>query len=60
MNLDNQLLTIEEVSKITTLGKSTIRLWVALERFPKPLSLGSNKKVWRFIDVNNFIESKVQ
>jgi predicted DNA-binding transcriptional regulator AlpA len=60
MNLDNQLLTIEEVSKITTLGKSTIRLWVVLEKFPKPLVLGSNKKVWRFIDVNNFIESKIQ
>jgi predicted DNA-binding transcriptional regulator AlpA len=57
--LDNQLLNIEDVSKITTLGKSTIRLWVALEKFPKPICLGSNKKVWRFIDVNNFIESKV-
>jgi predicted DNA-binding transcriptional regulator AlpA len=57
--LDNQLLNIEAVAKMTTLGKSTIRLWVAEEKFPKPLLLGSSKRVWRLKDVNQFIESKL-
>ena len=35
--LDNyQLLRIEMVSSMTTLGKSTINLWVAQGKFPKP------------------------
>jgi len=56
---ENQLLDIEDVSKLTTLGKSTIRLWVAQTKFPKPIELGSNKKVWRLKDVNTYIESKL-
>ena len=57
--IDNQLLNIEAVAKMTTLGKSTIRLWVAEDKFPKPLLLGSSKRVWRLKDVNQFIESKL-
>jgi predicted DNA-binding transcriptional regulator AlpA len=57
--IDNQLLNIEAVAKMTTLGKSTIRLWVAEDKFPKPLLLGSIKRVWRLKDVNQFIESKL-
>ena len=57
---ENQLLDIEAVSKLTTLGKSTIRLWVAQTKFPKPLELGSNKKVWRVKDINTYIESKLE
>jgi predicted DNA-binding transcriptional regulator AlpA len=57
---ENQLLDIEGVSKLTTLGKSTIRLWVAQTKFPKPLELGSNKKVWRVKDINTYIESKLE
>jgi predicted DNA-binding transcriptional regulator AlpA len=57
--LDNQLLNIEAVAKMTTLGKSTIRLWVAEEKFPKPILLGSSKRVWRLKDVNHYIESKL-
>jgi predicted DNA-binding transcriptional regulator AlpA len=57
--LDNQLLNIDSVAQLTTLGKSTIRLWVAEEKFPKPLLLGSSKRVWRLKDINEFIESKL-
>ena len=57
--IDNQLLNIEAVAKMTTLGKSSIRLWVAEDKFPKPLLLGSSKRVWRLKDVNQFIESKL-
>jgi predicted DNA-binding transcriptional regulator AlpA len=57
--LDNQLLNIDSVAQITTLGKSTIRLWVAEDKFPKPILLGTSKRVWRLKDVNQFIESKI-
>ena len=57
--LDNQLLNIDSVAQLTTLGKSTIRLWAAEEKFPKPLLLGSSKRVWRLKDINEFIESKL-
>ena len=57
--LDNQLLNIEAVAKMTTLGKSTIRLWVAMDKFPKPILLGASKRVWRLKDVNQFIDSKL-
>ncbi len=56
---DNQLLDIEAVSKLTTLGKSTIRLWVTQTKFPKPIELGINKKVWRAKDINTYINSKL-
>lgn len=56
---DNQLLNIEDVSKLTTLGKSTIRLWVAQTKFPRPIELGVNKKVWRVKDINLYIDSKL-
>jgi len=57
--LDNQLLNIDSVAQLTTLGKSTIRLWVAEDKFPKPILLGTSKRVWRLKDVNQFIESKI-
>lgn len=47
----NQLLRIEEVCELTTLGKSTINLWVAQEKFPKPIHLSPTIKVWRLGDI---------
>jgi len=51
----SQLLRINEVSKLTSLGKSTINLWVAQNKFPKPIHLSSTIKVWRLNDINNWI-----
>lgn len=53
----NQLLRINDVSKLTSLGKSTINLWVAQEKFPKPIHLSSTIKVWQLYDVLNWINS---
>jgi len=43
----DQLLRITEVRRLTSLAKSTINLWVAQGKFPKPLTLSPTIKVWR-------------
>ena len=54
-----QLLRIEEVCELTTLGKSTINLWVAQGKFPKPIHLSSTIKVWRLGDIVLWINSQM-
>lgn len=51
---DDQLLRINEVSKLTTLSKSSINLWVAQNRFPRPISLSTTVKVWKLSDVRDW------
>jgi prophage regulatory protein len=53
----NQLLRINEVSQLTSLAKSTINLWVAQEKFPKPTLLSPTLKVWRVADINAWVDS---
>jgi|LauGreDrversion4_2_1035121.scaffolds.fasta_scaffold20901_3 predicted DNA-binding transcriptional regulator AlpA len=54
-NKINRLLRLAEVSELTSLGKSTINLWVAQGRFPAPTALSSTIKVWRQSDVESWI-----
>ena len=54
----NKLLRIQEVSELTSLGKSTIWLWVAQDRFPKPITLAPTIKVWRIKDLTDWIEHR--
>ena len=54
-----QLLRIEEVCELTTLGKSTINLWVAQGKFPKPIHLSPTVKVWRLADIVLWINSQI-
>lgn len=53
---DDQFLRINEISKLTTLSKSSINLWVAQDRFPKPMILSKTVKVWRLRDVREWAE----
>ena len=53
-----QLIRIEQVSAITTLAKSSINLWVAQSKFPKPITLSPTVKVWKLQDVCNWIEAQ--
>ena len=53
-----KLIRIQEVSQIVSLGKSTIRLWVALGKFPAPISLSPTIKVWKVQDIEKWIESQ--
>jgi prophage regulatory protein len=56
----NQLLRIDEVRDLTTVGKSTINLWVAQGKFPKPFYLSPTIKVWRLDDINSWIDSALK
>ena len=53
----NRLLRLPEVSKLTSLGKSTINLWVSQGRFPAPIPLSPTIKVWRLSDVEHWIDA---
>ncbi|MFM9990929.1 MAG: helix-turn-helix transcriptional regulator [Burkholderiaceae bacterium] len=52
-----QLLRIRDVSKLTTLSKSCIQLWVAQGRFPKPLTISTTVKVWRLSQINDWLNA---
>ena len=54
----DQLLRITEVSRLTSLAKSTINLWVAQGKFPKPLTLSPTIKVWRHQSLIDWIEQQ--
>jgi prophage regulatory protein len=54
---DDQLLRINEVSKLTTLSKSSINLWVAQSRFPKPITLSKTVKVWPLREIRKWAEA---
>jgi len=57
---ESKLLRLKDVSKLTSLGCSTINLWVALGRFPKPTVLSVTIKVWRLKDVISWIDQQVE
>jgi prophage regulatory protein len=56
MTNTNQLLRIKEVSGLTSIAKSTINLWVAQGKFPKPITLSPTIKVWRVQQLLEWIE----
>lgn len=53
-----RLLRLEDVSKLTSLGKSTINLWVAQGRFPAPTTLSKTIKVWHTQQIVDWIEAQ--
>jgi predicted DNA-binding transcriptional regulator AlpA len=52
----NQLVRISEVGQLLSLGKSTIRLWVAQGKLPEPITLSPTIKVWRMQDLLEWID----
>jgi len=54
----NRFLRISEVAKITSLGKSTICLWVVQGKFPQPVKLSPTVKVWREQELLGWIEDQ--
>ena len=56
MTNSDQLLRITEVSHLTSLAKSTINLWVAQGKFPKPIALSSTIKVWKSTQIMDWID----
>jgi prophage regulatory protein len=61
MNKQHQrkLLRLSDVSELTSLGKSTINLWVTQGRFPAPTPLSKTIKVWHYRDVERWLENFV-
>ena len=53
---DIQLLRIQDVSKLTSLAKSTINLWVTEGKFPKPIMLSATIRVWRPKQLKEWID----
>jgi len=53
----NRLLRITEVCHYTSVAKSTIWLWIAQGRFPKPISLSPSIKVWRKTAIDEWIDA---
>jgi predicted DNA-binding transcriptional regulator AlpA len=58
MDSEARLLRISEVSKLTSLSKSCINLWVSKNKFPEPITLCPTVKVWRFNDIVVWIDEQ--
>ena len=54
-NYTNKFLDLNEVSKICSLGKSTVLLWTSQGKFPHAVKLSKTKRVWLLSDVDNWI-----
>ncbi|WP_435656890.1 helix-turn-helix transcriptional regulator [Brucella pituitosa] len=52
-----RLLDVNDVKRLTTLGKTTIYQYVKDDKFPKPLRLGANKIRWREDEIVEWLES---
>lgn len=52
------LLRLSEISKLTSLGKSTINLWVAQGKFPAPMLISPTVKVWRLQQLMDWIDQQ--
>ena len=57
MTHSDQLLRIAAVSDLTSLAKSTINLWVAQGKFPRPIALSPTIKVWRSQQITDWVNS---
>ena len=49
-----QLLSIKQVAMRTTLAEQTIRNWVCMGKFPRPMKLGG-RSVWDEEDLNSWL-----
>ncbi|NQW70858.1 MAG: hypothetical protein HQ457_10785, partial [Betaproteobacteria bacterium] len=54
----HQLVRINELSKLTTLSKSCINLWVAQGKLIPPIVLSPTVKVWKLQAVMDWLEAK--
>lgn len=54
-NYINKFLDLNDVSKICSLGKSTVLLWTSQGRFPHAVKLSKTKRVWLESDINEWI-----
>ncbi|MCP4988017.1 MAG: AlpA family transcriptional regulator [Colwellia sp.] len=55
----NKLIKLPEVTKLTTLSKSSIYAFISDGTFPKQISIGSRGSAWLLSDVEEWIDKKV-
>ena len=56
MSID-PLLNLDDVVKLTALSKPSIKRLVRLDKFPKPVVIGTNARRWRSRDIKRYIEA---
>lgn len=54
---EDRFIRFDEVCKLTSLGKSTISLWIAKGRFPASIPLATTIKVWRLSDIYRWMDA---
>ena len=55
--MDNELINIGEVSRMTTLSKATIYRLIKQKQFPEGYIIACKRRVWRRGEVSRAIES---
>jgi len=54
-----RLIRLKEVQYRVGLGRSTIYRWMAADKFPKPVQLGSSTVAWSEDEVDRWIADRV-
>lgn len=55
-----KIIRLNEVKESTGLGRSTIYLYIAENRFPKPVPLGDRAVGWISSEVQGWIEERIE
>lgn len=55
-----KIIRLNEVKESTGLGRSSIYLYIAEGRFPKPISLGDRAVGWVDSEIQGWIEEKIE
>ena len=55
-----QLLTLNDVARITTYSKASIYRLISSSEFPAPLKIGKHRSAWRPSDIQTWMDSKPQ
>lgn len=57
--IPNRLLKRTEVSKVTSLGKTSLYELMKAGEFPKPINIGARRVAWLQSDVENWITERL-
>jgi prophage regulatory protein len=55
--MDERLIRLPEIMRLTGFSKATVYKWIKLGKFPKPVKLSARLVAWKSVDIQNFISS---
>lgn len=58
--MNERLIRLPEVMAKTGIKKSTVWDFVKKEKFPKPIKISARITVWREIEIDQYIASKIR